>query len=281
MSPSTSIGAGLLALDAAQEVERLTEAIREQVFHTLKRRGVVLGLSGGVDSSVCAALCARAVGAERVTGLLMPELDSAPETTPLGRLVGERFGITTVLEDITGILQAAGCYERRDAGIRAVVPEYAPGDRSKLVLERAAGGDGYAVFSIVVEGPGGRVQRRLTADAYRTIVAATNLKQRVRKTIEYHYADRFQYAVAGTPNLPEYDQGFFVKNGDGAADFKPIAHLYKSQVYQLAEALGVPAEICARPPTTDTWSMAQTQEEFYFALPYAQMDLCLYGLEND
>ena len=116
---------------------------------------------------------------------------------------------------------------------------------------------------------------------YQAVVAATNMKQRTRKQLEYYHADRLNYAVAGTPNRLEYDQGFFVKNGDGAADFKPIAHLYKTQVYQLAAELGVPQEICARPPSTDTWSMEQTQEEFYFALPYAQMDLCLYGLEND
>ena len=130
----------------------------------------------------------------------------------------------------------------------------------------------------MVESPAGEQKReRLPLDAYLAIVSATNFKQRVRKMMEYYHADRLNYAVAGTPNKLEYDQGFFVKNGDGAADFKPIAHLYKSQVYQLAEALGVPAEICARPPTTDTWSMAQTQEEFYFALPYDKMDLCLYG----
>ena len=111
-------------------------------------------------------------------------------------------------------------------------------------------------------------------------VAATNFKQRVRKNVEYFHADRLNYAVIGTPNRLEYDQGFFVKNGDGAADVKPIAHLYKSQVYQLAEALGVPEEIRSRPPTTDTYSMPQSQEEFYFSLPYDRMDLCLFAVDN-
>jgi NAD+ synthase len=83
--------------------------------------------------------------------------------------------------------------------------------------------------------------------------------------------------VAGTPNRLEYDQGFFVKGGDGAADLKPIAHLYKSQVYQLAAYLGVPEEIQRRVPTTDTYSLQQSQEEFYFSLPLDKMDLCLYG----
>jgi NAD+ synthase len=116
--------------------------------------------------------------------------------------------------------------------------------------------------------------------AYLEIVAATNFKQRTRKMLEYYHADRLNYAVAGTPNRLEYDQGFFVKLGDGAADVKPIAHLYKSQVYALAEHLGVPEDIRRRPPTTDTYSLAQGQDEFYFSLPYDKMDLCLYAKNN-
>jgi NAD+ synthase len=123
-------------------------------------------------------------------------------------------------------------------------------------------------------------KHRMPAAVYLGIVAATNMKQRTRKQLEYYHADRLNFAVIGTPNRLEYDQGFFVKNGDGAADVKPIAHLYKSQVYALAAYLGVPEEICRRPPTTDTWSLAQTQEEFYFALPYDRMDLCLYGFNH-
>jgi NAD+ synthase len=98
--------------------------------------------------------------------------------------------------------------------------------------------------------------------------------------LEYYHADRLNFAVAGTPNRLEYDQGFFVKLGDGAADVKPIAHLYKTQVYQLAAHLGVPHEIRGREPTTDTYSLSQSQEEFYFSIPYQQMDLCLYGLNH-
>jgi NAD+ synthase len=86
--------------------------------------------------------------------------------------------------------------------------------------------------------------------------------------------------VAGTPNFAEYDQGFFVKQGDGAADVKPIAHLYKSQVYALAEHLDIPTEVLERTPTTDTYSLAQTQEEFYFALPYEPMDLSLWAIDH-
>jgi NAD+ synthase len=265
-------------LDAAQEVARIEAIIREMVFSRLKRRGVVVGLSGGIDSSVVAALSARAVGKDRVLGLFMPEQESADESLALGRRLADALGIQTVLEEIGPILTAAGCYRRRDDAIREMLPEYADGYKCKIVHPNILKQDGYAIYSVVVESPAGvRTQARMTAAAYLGVVAATNFKQRTRKMMEYYYADRLQYAVAGTPNLLEYDQGFFVKNGDGAADFKPIAHLYKTQVYQLAAHLELPAEIRQRPPTTDTYSLSQSQEEFYFSLPYDKMDLCLYG----
>ncbi|MCX6376942.1 MAG: NAD(+) synthase, partial [Armatimonadetes bacterium] len=170
---------------------------------------------------------------------------------------------------------------RRDDAIRTVFPDFGAGYRSKIVLPSVVDSDSFRLFSIVILDPDGReTKMRLTPDAYLGIVAATNFKQRVRKMLEYYHADRLNYAVAGTPNRLEYDQGFFVKLGDGAADLKPIAHLYKSQVYQLAAHLGVPAEIRSRPPTTDTYSLPQSQEEFYFSLPYDRMDLCLYGKNN-
>jgi NAD+ synthase len=277
---STHVADDLLALDAAQEVDRISAAIGEQIRHQ-RRRGVVLGLSGGIDSTVCAALAVKALGPSRVIGLFMPEEDSSPDSLALGRVVADWLGIRSFLENMTPLLEGAGCYQRRDEAIRTVVPEYGVGFKSKIVLP-AVTQSAYNIFSLVVESPAGEQKKvRLPLDAYLAIVAATNFKQRVRKMMEYHYADRFQYAVLGTPNRLEYDQGFFVKNGDGSADIKPIAHLYKTQVYRLAEALGAPEEIRRRPPTTDTYSLAQSQEEFFFALPYQQLDICLYGLNHD
>lgn len=268
----------ILQLDAARETERILARIREIVWGELKRKGAVIGVSGGIDSSVVAFLCAGALGKDRVHLLFTPETDSSQDSLRLGRLVADALGATSSVEDISAILRAARCYERRDEAIRLVCPEYGEGYKCKIVLPNLLDSDQYAVFSVVVQAPDGQQRKvRLNARAYLGIVAATNFKQRTRKMIEYHYADLLQYAVAGTPNRLEYDQGFFVKNGDGAADFKPIAHLYKSQVYQLAAYLGVPEEIQHRPPTTDTYSLQQSQEEFYFALPLLEMDLCLYG----
>jgi NAD+ synthase len=268
----------VLKLDAAREAERLVSMIRRQIFGELRRKGAVLGLSGGIDSSLTAALCARALGAEKVAGLLMPERDSTSDSLRLGRTLAEALGIKTIVEDITPILEGAGCYRRCDEAIRSLIPEYTPQYRSKIVVNPSDESGPYTVFSVVVQSPSGKTKKvRLTLDAYRGIVAATNFKQRVRSMMAYYYADRFNYAYVGTPNLLEYDQGFFVKNGDGSADLKPIAHLYKTQVYQLAEYFNILEEIQRRPPTTETYSMEQSQEEFYFSIPLQEMDLCLWG----
>jgi NAD+ synthase len=272
-----AFNASLLHLDCAAETAKIETVIRE-TLRRFRKKGLVLGLSGGVDSSVVGALAVRALGKDRVFGLLMPERDSAAETLTLSRLIVRHLGIASAHEDISGILDATGCYRRRDEAIATVIPSYGPGWKSKIVLPSVVDGDQYRLFSIVAQSPAGeRVEARLSLEAYLGIVAATNFKQRTRKTLEYYHADRLNYAVAGTPNLLEYDQGFFVKQGDGAADIKPIAHLYKTQVYQLTRFLGLPEEICSRPPTTDTYSLPQSQEEFYFSLPYDKMDLVLYG----
>lgn len=272
----------LLRVDPGAEVARIVAAIRAVVFSRFHRRGAVVGASGGIDSTVVAYLCAQALGKERVRLLLMPERESSPDSLRLGRLVATSLGVEFNIEDISSVLEGVRCYERRDAAVRKAVPEYAEGYRCKIVLPGPSDSTRYSIFSVVTKSPEGETKKvRLTPDAYLGIVAATSFKQRVRKMLEYYHADLLQYAVAGTPNRLEHDLGFFVKNGDGAADLKPIAHLYKSQVYQIAAWLGVPEEIRQQRPKTDTYPLEQSQEEFYFTVPLEQMDMCLYGKTHD
>ncbi len=276
-----ALSTNLLDIDSQHEIENICDWLHATVLGSQKKRGLVVGLSGGVDSSVVAALAVRALGKERVFGIFMPERHSSDESLLLGQLLADALDIDTTIEDISPALDGAGCYRRQMEAIRTVFAEYDEGWKCKLTLPSIVEGDRLNVFQLKVESPAGEQRTgRLPAQAHLQLVAATNFKQRVRKMMEYYHADRLNYAVAGTPNRLEYDQGFFVKQGDGAADVKPIAHLYKTQVYALAEALEIPLEIRRRPPTTDTYSLPQTQEEFYFALPYAPMDLCLYATDN-
>jgi len=281
MDKNFALSKDVLKLDCSQETEKIVTALRRFLSVRLKRRGTVVAISGGIDSSVCAALCVRAVGKDRVVGLQMPEKHSSDETAPFSDRVADYLGIKTVVEDITGILDSVGFYKKYDDAVRSVVHEYGAGWRSKLITPNVIEKKGFTVFSIVAQAPDGKkIKKRLPLKAYLEIVAATNFKQRIRKMLEYYHADRLNYAVVGTPNRLEYDQGFFVKCGDGAADIKPIAHLYKTQVYQVAAYLGIPEEIIGRIPTTDTYSLPQGQDEFYFSLPYDKMDICLYAKNN-
>jgi len=280
MKNKQHFGPESLRLDESKEADRICAAIKSYITR-YRRKGATVAMSGGIDSSVVAALCVRAIGKERVLGLHMPERESSSDTIRLSRLLSDTLGIESVVEEISPLLEAAGCYRRRNDAIRIVYPGFKDSDKAKIVLPSVTDSDSFRLYSVVIlTAEGKEVVCRLNAEAYLGIVAATNFKQRIRKMMEYYHADRLNYAVSGTPNRLEYDQGFFVKLGDGAADFKPIAHLYKTQVYQLAAFLGIPEEIRKRPPTTDTYSMPQSQEEFYFSLPYGLMDLCLYGKNN-
>ena len=274
----------MLDIDAVAETERLTGFLRDSVRGELRRQGAVLGISGGVDSAVVLALCARAFGPERVLAVMLPEKESDPESERLAREAAAACGVEPARHEITAVLEAFGCYRMRDDAIRRVFPEYEParGYRAKLVLppdllER----DALNIFSLAIEGPGDvRLSKPAPPGELRQITAASAFKQRTRMAVLYYYAELKHFAVIGTPNKNEHDQGFFVKHGDGGADVRPIVHLFKTQVYQLAEHLGVPEEIRRRPPTTDTYSAPCTQEEFFFRLPFAVMDLLWCAMER-
>lgn len=272
----------VLRIDAAAETERIVRWTQETV-RGFRKQGGVVGISGGIDSSVCLALAVQAFGAGRVVALLLPDKDSDPASEDLARDLAAHYGVTPVLERITPALEGFGCYERRDEAIARVFPEYdaAAGYKAKIGLPSLLEGGMLNVFSVTIVTPDGEEKTaRLGPREFSQIVAATNFKQRCRTNLLYYHAELHNHAVVGTPNKNERDQGFFVKYGDGGYDLAPIAHLYKTQVYQLAAHLDVPEAIQTRTPTTDTYSAPSTQEEFFFRLPYETMDLLWYAQEN-
>ncbi|WP_458071066.1 NAD(+) synthase [Rhodanobacter sp. BL-MT-08] len=274
------LSSAVLDIDYAREADDIALQMRQAMARTLHKRGLVVAISGGVDSAVCAALAVRALGAERVFTLILPERDSAEASATRACELAKHLGVRAETFDIAPALSAIGCYAARDEAVRHLLPEY--DDRWRVKIAIAGGKDGRINhFQLIAQSPDGAMhESSLGLADYLQIVAATSFKQRLRKTIEYYHADRLNYAVVGTPNRLEYDQGFFVKNGDGSADIKPIAHLYKTQVYGMARYLGLPDGVATAAPTTDTYSLAQGQDEFYFALPWQSMDLALWAVEH-
>jgi NAD+ synthase len=273
----------VLRIDPAAVTAELVSNLRRDMRQTLRRSGAVVGISGGVDSSVVLTLCVHAFGPERVVGVMMPEMDSSRDSVTLARKLADRLSVETVIEDLTDALVGFGCYARRDQAIKRVFPEYDPSYKAKISLPgNVLDSDALNVFYLTIISPEGEeTSRRLDLRDYLQIVAASNFKQRSRMAMLYYHAELRNYAVVGTPNKNEHDQGFFVKWGDGGYDVAPIRHLFKTQVYQLAEFLDVPQEIRQATPTTDTYSAHSSQEEFFFRLPFEIMDLLWYAQEHD
>ncbi|MCD6374722.1 MAG: NAD(+) synthase [Caldisericaceae bacterium] len=271
-----------LKIDAAAETEKITRWMRQNVGRQFHKQGAVVGISGGIDSSVCLALAVRAFGHDKVLGIAMPESESNSESLDLARNLAEQYGAKFIVEEMTGPLKGFKAYDRRDEAVKKVFPEFGVGYKSKIVLPPVTEKDSFNVFYLTIITPDGQEKtKRLPLTEYLQIVAASNFKQRSRMTMLYYHADRLNYAVIGTGNKNEHEQGFFVKFGDGGADIKPIAHLFKTQVYQLAEYLGIPEEIRKRTPTTDTYSAECTQEEFFFRVPFEIGDLVWLGMEQE
>jgi len=271
----------LIDIDVGEESDRIEQWVKETVSLILKKKGVVIGLSGGIDSSVCAAICEKILGKERIFGLFTPEKECEDETFMLAHKISEHLGVQMITEDISSVLKEFGCYRRRNEGMRMTIPEMKDDWKSKVIIPSILKSGGLSISHLVAISPDGEVrEKRMNSRSYLQVVAASNFKQRSRKIFEYYHAERLNYAVIGTPNKLEYDLGFFVRFGDGAADLKPIAHLYKTQVFKLGRHYGLPEEILKRIPTTDTYSLPQDQEEFYFTLPFAEMDIALYAYYN-
>jgi len=275
---------GIIKLDnVAKTCELLQETIKNSVLSTFHRRGAIIGISGGVDSAVTLALAANALGNNKVLGIMLPEKDSSTESARLAIILAEKFGVQTLYEDITNALEGFECYKRRDEAVSKIFPHYDPHTyKMKIGIKQSGLNTGLPpIFNVTIVSPTGIEESKMLPSAEGAqIIAASNFKQRSRMAMLYYHAERLHYAVIGTPNKHEYKQGFFVKFGDSGADLMPLSSLYKSQVYELANYLGIPQEIIDRTPTTDTYSAAQTQEEFFYQLPFDEMDHLWYAFEN-
>lgn len=265
------------AIDLGTERIRVVSTIRSYA-RSFRKQGAVVAVSGGIDSALTLGLTAEALGADHVCALLLPDVESDAESTLLGHVVCETFGVSPIENNITSVLEALGVYEERAAAIRSVVPGFQRDWPHKLIRSDVVGQHLSSFYFIVGRNPNGtEFNVRLDHASYASVYALMNYKQRVRKMVEYRYADERNYFVAGTPNRLEYDQGFFVRGGDGLADFKPIAHLYKSDVYRLAAEIGVPKPVLQRSPTTDTFDLDQSQDEYFFGVPIDVFEQCLHG----
>ena len=272
-----------ILINPETEVEQIIEGLEYNVFHLLKKKGAVVGVSGGIDSSVAVTLAARALGNDRVLALMLPEKESSDENIPLVEKLLKQINVNYEIEELTYVLTGFGCYRRRDEAVKRIFPEYNSNYKMKIILpNNILEKDKLNLFHLEIISPEGEIKRaRLPLNEYLQITAASNFKQRSRMSMLYYHAEKRNYAVIGTPNKNEHDQGFFVKYGDSGSDVRPIKHLFKTQVYQVAEYLGIPEEIRKRTPTTDTYSAEQTQEEFFFRLPFDLLDRIWYGWENN
>jgi NAD+ synthase len=272
----------VLEIDCAAEAKRICEFMRETVLKNYRRRGMVVGISGGIDSALTAALSVKTLGKEKVLGLILPEKESSPESEVFGRHLAEWLEIKTETVPITPILENMGVYRRREAIVRKFFPDFTDGWKYKLSISKdTLEKEGLNFFHlVVVDNDGVTHKERLSLSDHLEMVAATEMKQRTRMVILYFYAEKNNYIVAGTTNKSELLQGFFVKYGDGGVDMEPIVHLYKTQVFQLAEFLGIPQDILKRTPSPDTWSAGVSDEEFYFRIPYDLLDLLLHAHEQ-
>ena len=272
----------ILDINPEKECERICQFIKEQIFTHFRREGAVVGISGGIDSALTATLSVRALGKDKVLGVFLPEKESNPISLTYGELLAKKLGIRTEKVELTQALESLGCYRKRDEIIKKIFPAYDSSYKIKIglpqdLLER----DRINYFSLKMISPKGEEKSfRLSKEGLLGIVAATDMKQRSRMIQLFYYAEKHNYMVIGTTNLSEYAQGFYVKFGDGGVDLEPIAHLYKTQVYQLAKFLDIPEEIIKRVPSPDTFSAVVSDQEFFFCMPYDLLDLLLYAQEN-
>jgi NAD+ synthase len=263
--------------------EKLSAFMKETVRDLFRKDGIIIGVSGGVDSAVIAALAVDALGPDRVFGLILPEKESSPSSRELGIDLCKTLKIRYEEVPITPMLESFTIYTKKEALIRELFPHYDPAihttslSRPPMIATEKV----LNIPSLVLLKNRETIStKRLSASQFFNVLSLQNVKQRTRMIVEYMYAEKMNYAVCGTTNKTELLTGFFVKYGDGGVDLEPIANCYKLQVYKLAELLSVDKRIITRAPSPDTWSHFTSDEEVSLRIPYDILDQLLYAEEN-
>lgn len=273
----------VLKIDPAEQLEKLSKFIMQQLTVAFRRKGIVVGMSGGVDSACMAAIAVHAIGKTKVVGLVLPEVETNPISSEYAIKHAQALGIEYRQIDITSIVNSVVPYQWRDTFIQGLVPEYKPGYKYNIslptdLLDR----DTFSFYSLQVQMPDGQIKRkRLNLDEFHTITSFANIKIRARMVYLYAEAERRNLLVAGTTNRTEFLLGDFCKYGDGGTDIEPLTYLYKNQIYQIAEHLGVIPEIMHRTPSPDTFSLPVSDQEFFFRIPFETLDHLLYAWEHE
>ena len=262
-------------------VQHLQDFIHKQVYDNFRKRGIVVGISGGIDSAISAKLCCNAVGKENVLGIILPEKESNPQSQEFAKKYCEKLGIKYEIEDITSILDSSEIYQIREKIVKKYFPDYNQSCKYRIVFSENFDSDGLSIPYLEVNDGNNQIHKiKLSLNDYFTITAATNIKHRIRMTRLYFHAEKNNFLVCGTTNKAEFQQGYFVKYGDGGVDIEPLANLYKTQIYQLGTYLDIPNEIIERKASPDTWSFDVSDEEFFYSLPYEIVDLMLFAKEK-
>ena len=259
---------------------KVCEFIKYEVQNNLNKKGAVVGLSGGIDSAVTAALCARSIGSENVLGLILPEQESDSQSEILATSVAEKFNLNFEVINITPILESFGVYRIKEQIVKEKFSDFDNSCKYRVMVPPKSENSVGIPFLEIFDNEKKSHKFKISSKEFLTLTAATSIKHRVRMTLLYFCAEKNNFSVIGTTNKSEYLQGYFVKYGDGGSDIEPLVNIYKSQIYQLGNFLDVPKRILSKNASPDVWSLSTNDEEFFYSVPYDVVDLILYAREQ-